>query len=172
MLLKKICMGILISFLLMAALVIQAGIAVVDIKTPDTRLWIPVPLLIGHVIGAFIELPISKEKDFKEFLEYRPVIIQLLKQFKDLPDAELVTVESKKENVRIFKQADALWVKVDDGREKVQIRIPVKMFEKMIAVLESPNPNVGDLVSCLEWQPGGDLVRIENETEKIRISIL
>ncbi len=165
-------MGILISFLLMAALVIQAGIAIVDIKTDDTRLWIPVPLLVGHVAGAFIDLPISKDKDFKEFMEYRPVIVELLKQFKDLPDAELVSVEKRNETVRIFKRADALWVKVEDANEKVQVRITTKMFERMIAVLESPHPTVGDLVSCLEWQASGDLVRVENEREKIRISIL
>jgi hypothetical protein len=172
MVLKKIALGLLISLLVMVALVVQAGIAIVDIRTPDTRLWIPVPLLLGHIAGEFVDLPLNKDEDLKEFMEYRPLIAELLKQFKNLPDVELVSVERHDEQVRIYKQADALYVKVNAKAETVQVRIPLKTIEKMTAVLESPHMTVGDLVACLEWQASGDLVRVENAHERVRISIL
>ncbi len=172
MIFKKILLGLLIGFLALAALMVQAGIAVVDIRTPDTCLWIPVPLLLGHIAGEFVNLPVNNEPEFKEFLEYRPVIVELLKQFKDLPDAELVTVEKRDEKVHVFKKGNALYVQVESHSETVHVRVPLRMMEKMIAVLESPRVTVGDLVSCLEWQEGGDLVRVENARERVRISIL
>jgi hypothetical protein len=172
MLFKKICLGILISFLLLATYAIQAGIAIVDVNTPDLRLWIPVPIVLGHVAGEFVDLPLHQERDFRELLEYKEVAAQLLRQLKDIPDADLVEIQRANEQVRIFKQADAIWVKVINPNGKIQVRVPLKAVENLVAVLESPNATVGDLISCLEWQRSGDLVHIENGKEKIRISIL
>jgi hypothetical protein len=172
MLIKKICLGILISFLFLTAYIIQAGIALVDVKTPEVHLWIPVPVALGHLAGEFVDLPQIDKKEWAELMEHRAAVTEILRQLRYLPDANFVEVEKAEEHIRIYKQADALWVSVNTPQEKVEVRLPLKMVEHLIAVLNSQHPTVGDIISCLEWQTSGDLVRVDTGRERVRISLL
>ena len=168
---KYIFLGLFVLMLLAVSYVIEAGIAIVHIKTPDARLWFPVPVALGHLAGKMVDIPLKMEPDFQEIWQYREAAIEILRQLPGLPDADFVEVSKAQEHVRIFKRADSLYVQVDNPNEKVSIRLPIHTVERLIVALENPNPNLGDLVACLEWQPSGDLVHIKTENEEVRISI-
>ncbi len=169
---KNIFLGFLAFLLLGAVYLIQAGIAVVDVKTPEARIWIPVPVALGHWAGDLADWKLERQPQWNQVMKYRETAARLLQQLKDQPDADFVEVRNAKEQVRIYKENDALHVSVISDKEKVRLRIPLRIVDKAIAVLDSPRPGLGDLVSCLEWQPAGDLVEVENDKEHIRISLL
>lgn len=168
---KYIFLTILVLSLLLIGYVVQAGIAVVQVKTPDTRIWVPVPVALGHLAGSLLDMPLKMEEDFQEVWQHREAAAEILRHIPGLPDAELVQVDNGQEHVRIFKRGDALFIQVDTPREKVNVRLPVQTVERMVEVLQNPGASVGDLFACLEWQSSGDLVHVKTENEEVRISL-
>lgn len=171
MILKNILLGFLIVSAVLAAYVIHTGIAVLHVKTPDVHLWIPVPVALGHLAGNFVKLPLAKASQWEKFREHRKDIIDIVRQLKEVPDADLVEVTNAKEHVRIFKRADALHVHVETPREQVKVRLPLRSVERLIETLSQSPANVGTLVACLEQQPSGDLVHVKTDREEVRVSI-
>lgn len=104
MTLKNVLIGFLAAVLLLVGYAVHAGIAIVSVHSPDTNLWIPVPVALGHVVGMFIDLPMPKDREIEELMEYRVLAAELLRQLHDLPDCNLVEVDKRDEKVRIFKQ--------------------------------------------------------------------
>src|SRR5207247_6771156 len=104
--LKKILLGFLIVFLLFITYAVHAGIAVVQVKTPDTRLWIPIPIALAQLAGDFIEVPFSKQEEFRQFLQYSEPLKECLNQLLEMPDAELVEVRKADEHVLFYKRGN------------------------------------------------------------------
>jgi hypothetical protein len=168
---KYIFLGLLICFVLVVGYVVQAGIAVVKVKTPDARIWVPIPVALGHLAGDFIDLSLRQEEEFQEIWQHRQVVAEVLKYVPGMPDADLVEVRNGQEHVRIFKKEDFLCVQVDAPREKVNVRLPVQTIERLVEVLNDPHASIGDLIACLEWQTAGDLVYVKTDKEEVRISL-
>jgi len=168
---KNFFIGLLIVTLLVVGYVVEAGIAVVHVKTPDTHIRVPVPVALGHLVGKFIDLPISSEPEFEKLLEYREAAAGILHQLKELPDSDLIEVSKTKEHVRIFKRGDSLCIDADNANEKVKVRLPLRTAERLLEAMSYHHVNVGDLVACLEWQPAGDIVHVKNGHDEVRVSI-
>ena len=168
---KYIFIGLLTSFLLLVGYVVQAGIAIVHVRTPDTRLWVPVPVALGSIAGHLLDIPLKMERDFHEVWQYREAAAEILRQLPGLPDAEFVEVRNRRDHVRIFKRADFLHIQVDNSTDKVNVRLPIQTVERLVEVLSDPSASVGDLFACLEWQSAGDLIHVKTRNEEIRISL-
>ena len=168
---KYIFIGLLTCFLLLVGYVVQAGIAIVHVRTPDTRLWVPVPVALGSIAGHLVNLPLKMDRDFQEVWQYREAAAEILRQLPGLPDAEFVEVRQRREHVRIFKRADSLHIQVDTPSEKVNVRLPIETVERLVEVLSDPSASMGDLFACLEWQSAGDLVYVKTANEEVRISL-
>jgi hypothetical protein len=171
MTLKNFFTGFLIVVLLLAVYVIHAGFVVVQVKSPKANVWVPVPIALGHLIGAFVNIPLACQPEFEKALEYREAAAEILSQMKDLPDADLVEVTKPNEHVQIFKRGDSLCVDVNNANEKVKVRVPLRTAEHLLQALSRKNVNVGEVVACLEWQPSGDLVHVQTGQEEVRVSI-
>ena len=117
---KYIFIGLLTCFLLLVGYVVQAGIAIVHVRTPDTRLWVPVPVALGSIAGHLVDMPLKMERDFQEVWQYREAAADILRQLPGLPDAEFVEVRHGRDHVRIFKRADFLHIQVDNSDRKSQ----------------------------------------------------
>src|SRR6478736_3906045 len=103
-----------IVVLLLTAYVIHAGFVVVRVKSPDTNLWIPVPIALGHLAGTFFTLPLPHDTEFEKAMEYREAATEILSQIKDLPDSDFVEITKPNEHVRIFKRGNSLCIHVDN----------------------------------------------------------
>jgi hypothetical protein len=143
----------------------------VNVNGPEARLWIPVPIALGHLVGKFIDLPLPKEQEIEEFMEYRSAAAAIVRELHDLPDCTLVEVDKRNEKVRISKQGNSLLVNVDDPQEHIRLRIPLQTVELLMEAIDKPHPTVGDIVACLEWQPSGDLVYVKSKEGEVRVSI-
>ena len=168
---KYIFLGLLTFSLLLIGYVVQAGIAIVHVRTPDTKLWVPVPVALGSIAGHLVNIPLRMDRDFKEVWEYREAAAEILGQLPGLPDADFVEVRKGREQVRIFKRSNFLHVQVDTPTEKVNVRLPIQTVERLVEVLGDPHASVGDLIACLEWQSAGDLVYVKTRNEEVRISL-
>ena len=168
---KYIFLAILVASLLLIGYVVQAGIAVVHVKTPDAHIWVPVPIALGHLAASLLDIPLRQDGQFHEVWQHRDAVAEILHQLPGLPDADLVEVKTDKEHVRIFKRADSLFIQVDTPDEKVNVRLPLEAVERLAQALERPNASVGDLFACLEWQSAGDLVQVRTDKEEVSISL-
>ena len=172
---KSACTYIALTFLIVSFLlvgyVVQAGIAIVSVRTPDTRVWVPIPVAFAHVAASFLDVQLKMEKDFQEFWRHREEAREVLQQLPGLPDVELVRVDKSNEHVLIFKRDDALFVHAKTATDNVEIRIPISAIERLAQALENPNPSIGELFACLEWQSSGNLLHVTTSEEEIKIAL-
>jgi len=87
-----------------------------------------------------------------------------------LDDAEFVTVEGDDENVRVYKEGNFMLVKVEDGRDRVNIRVPLEV----VGALFSGEPGELDLLAAIKTlgnYTDGDLVHVEDGHSTVRIWI-
>ena len=97
-------------------------------------------------------------------------IHEVLKAFKDAPDAEYVTIDGRDETVRVSKERGFLLVNVDDGNDRVRVRFPLDVVDALL----SGGENELDLIAALDAladHGGGDLVTVESDDESIRVWI-
>lgn len=102
------------------------------------------------------------------------------KALAEVGDAELVTVESEDENVRIQRKGDIVQVLVDkkgkpskDGApgraEEVRVEVPVSLVDAFLAG-EGEEGNIKAAVAELKKRRG-DIVRVKDEDSHVRIWI-
>ena len=95
---------------------------------------------------------------------------EVLKAFKDAPDADFVTIEGRDESVRVSKERGFLLVNVDADGDHVRVRFPLDVVDALL----SGGDNELDLVAALDAladHGGGDLVTVESDDESIRVWI-
>lgn len=168
---KKIFLGFLIVVSLFIAYAVHAGVAVVQVKSPHTRLWIPIPIALGRLVGNFIELPLSKQEKFRKFLQYREPLQESMNELLKMPDADLVEVRKAGEHVFVYKRGDYLLLDAHSRGEEVKIRVPIKSLQRLLQAVCEPSSDLGDLIASLELQPSGDLVYVKTKREEVRISV-
>lgn len=94
---------------------------------------------------------------------------EILKAFRESPDADFVTVDGGDEQVRVSKERGFLLVNVDGDDERVRIRLPLDVVEALLG----ENDDELDLIAALNVlaDHGGDLVTVESDNESIRVWI-
>ena len=167
--LKKILLGCLAVFLLFMIYAVHAGVAVVQVKAPDTRLWIPIPIALAQLAGNFIEVPLSNQEEFRQFLQYREPLKEGLNQLLVMPDADLVEVRKGGEHVLVYKRGNYLLIDAYDRGEQVKVRVPIQSLQRLLVALSKPAPDLGDLIASLDLR--GDLVYVKTKREEVRVSV-
>jgi hypothetical protein len=96
-------------------------------------------------------------------------------------DAELVTVESEDENVRVMRKGDLVQVFVDNkpkagkdgkpvkGGEEVRVEVPVSLVDAFLSG-EGEQGNVDAAIAELQKRRG-DIVRVKDDDSNVRIWI-
>jgi hypothetical protein len=103
------------------------------------------------------------------------------KALAEVGDAELVTVESEDENVRVMRKGDLVQVFVDNkpkagkdgkpakGGEEVRVEVPVSLVDAFLSG-EGEEGNMQAAVAELQKRRG-DIVRVKDEDSNVRIWI-
>jgi hypothetical protein len=103
------------------------------------------------------------------------------KELAAVGDAELVTVESEDENVKVQRKGDLVLVHVDqkprigkDGKprgdgEQVRVEVPVSLVDALLSG-EGEEANIQAAIAELRKRRG-DIVRVHDEDSKVRIWI-
>ena len=103
------------------------------------------------------------------------------KALAEVGDAELVTVESEDENVRVMRKGDLVQVFVDSkakpgkdgkpakGGEEVRVEVPVSLVDAFLSG-EGEEGNIQAAVAELQKRRG-DIVRVKDDDSSVRIWI-
>jgi hypothetical protein len=102
------------------------------------------------------------------------------KALADAGDAELVTVDSEEENVKVMRKGDLVQVFVDkkakadkDGKpvkgEEVRVEVPVSLVDALLSG-EGEEANIQAAVAELQKRRG-DIVRVKDDDTNVRIWI-
>ena len=102
------------------------------------------------------------------------------KALAEVGDAELVTVESEDENVRVTRKGDLIQVFVDkkakadkDGKpvkgEEVRVEVPVSLVDALLSG-EGEEANIQAAVAELQKRRG-DIVRVRDDDSNVRVWI-
>ena len=94
---------------------------------------------------------------------------EILKAFRESPDANFVTIDGGDEQVRVSKERGMLLVNVDGDDETIRVRLPLDVVE---ALLDGGNDEL-DLMAALNVlaEHDGDIVSVESDDESIRVWI-
>ncbi|HEX9188428.1 MAG TPA: hypothetical protein VGB87_15220 [Vicinamibacteria bacterium] len=108
-------------------------------------------------------------------------ILRAWKALAEVGDAELVTVESEDENVRVMRKGDLVQVFVDNkakpgkdgkpakGGEEVRVEVPVSLVDAFLSG-EGEEGNIEAAVAELQKRRG-DIVRVKDDDSSVRIWI-
>jgi len=106
---------------------------------------------------------------------------KIWKELAAVGDAELVTVESEEENVRVMRKGDLVQVFVDNkakpgkdgkpakGGEEVRVEVPVSLVDAFLSG-EGEEGNIEAAVAELQKRRG-DIVRVKDDDSNVRIWI-
>ncbi len=97
---------------------------------------------------------------------------QIMRELRDAPDAEYVTVKSRDENVRVAKENGYFLVRAEerDGNETVNIKMPLAVVDAMF----TGRSDEIDLIAALDAltdHADGDLITVESDDTSVRIWI-
>jgi hypothetical protein len=93
---------------------------------------------------------------------------QILVALRDTGDSVFVKVDGADETIRVAKERGRLLVNVDDGDDKVRLRIPLAVAEALVGN-DPETLDVAAALRALEEFDGEDLVVVESEDESVRI---
>ncbi len=97
---------------------------------------------------------------------------QLWNELKDAGDAEFVTVEEEDQTVRIFRKGSRVFVNVDGrGGEKVRVELPVALVDALLSGEEEDELDVEAALAELQKMDSGEIVRVEDGKDTVRIWI-
>ncbi|MCK4412999.1 MAG: hypothetical protein KAY32_05610 [Candidatus Eisenbacteria sp.] len=94
-----------------------------------------------------------------------PALIDALRESEE---GEYVTVESHDENVRVTKQGEHLLINIEDGRERVEVRVRLAVVDALF----SGEPDELDILAAVQAlgdEEECDLVTVHGDDETVRI---
>lgn len=97
---------------------------------------------------------------------------RMWKAMSDAGDTEFVTVREQDETVRIYREGEKVFVKVDasEGKEKVRISVPVRLMDALLGG-EGEELDLRAALAELGRMEKGEIVSVEDEGETVRIWI-
>ena len=94
---------------------------------------------------------------------------EALRAVREVADGEFVTVQGPDENVVVAKRDGLLLVNVDDGDEKVRVRLPIEVLDALF----TDDSDELDLLAALrmlgETHPGDEIVTVDDGETKVRV---
>ena len=169
--LAKIGIAIGAPFLLLAVVVGATGVVVVDVKEGGNdghHFVIPVPLILAQAVLSFAPEE-ARYIECKEFAPYQDLALKVLEELKNIPDAILVEVQDGNESVLIRKSGDELLVDVENGRDIVHCRIPLKSAIKMVKSFDGIGFDTREAIAGLRRARPGTLVHVQSGDDEVRI---
>ncbi len=98
---------------------------------------------------------------------------EVWKAVRDTADGDFVTVTGRHENVLVAKRDGLLLVNVDDGDEKVRVRLPLAVLDAMFS--SGGSLKEIDVLAALkvlgESYPNQDVVTVDDGSTKVRVWI-
>jgi hypothetical protein len=160
----------------MLATVASLGVAVVDVREggPNgTRIVVPVPLVLAQAAVA-VAPAVAPEHALRvpdeDVLEHMGLAREVIEALAEAPDGELVRVEERDELVVITKEGRSLHVRVHDGKDDVDVRVPLHVA---LAALPGRDGHIrtAALAASLGSLRFTDLVDVHSGDDHVRVYV-
>jgi hypothetical protein len=130
---RNILLGMLSIVLLTGLVAYSEGAVMVSVrerKPEGTRIWLPVPALLVEIGMRFV--PAEQLRDASaQIRPWLPAIRAASTELERCPDATLVAVESRTEQVQVSKRGDSMQIDVQNEEETVHVSVPVEFVNSM-----------------------------------------
>jgi hypothetical protein len=130
--------GVMVLICMMAFYAFQTGIAVLNVhdKISGRHVFIPVP--VGLVNVGLNMVPGEMLMQVKQDLgPHRKIVQSLATELENIPDADFVDVQTKKERVLISKRGDNMIIDAQTRDQTVYISVPIRATGNIVAKLAS-----------------------------------
>lgn len=168
--LKLIAAGAIAIPAVAAATVAATGVAWVDVREGGReghRIVIPVPLVVAEAAAAFV--PRHEIRLPPEAAKRLPVARAVLQALAEGPDAELVRVEDRGEQVIVSKAGGDLHVEVHGRGEEVSVNVPLAAVRDLIR--EDGTIDASDAVRLLRHSRFSTLVDVHDGDDHVRVTV-
>lgn len=169
--LTKLAALTLQPFVMVGGVVMNASVMIVEVHEDNTHIVVPVPLALVQVAVAFAPDDV-KEVHVPEVAEYLPYFDEVIAALREIPDAELVTVQDGGDHVSIVKEGDLLLINVDEGSgETVRVRLPLIAMERIADSydVETETFRASRIIGALRAAPSGPFVEVVDGDERVSI---
>lgn len=162
----------LLPLVLVGGVVMSSSILMVDVhEAGGTHLVVPVPLALAQ-LGLALAPDEIKYVDIDEAGRYLPYLERIVDELRDAPDGLFVEVEDGSDHVRVYKEADALKVEVDErGSETVRVSVPLASVAGIVDAWDEERRalRLTSVVGALRAAPSGDLVHVIDGDDEVRV---
>ena len=161
-------------------LVLLAGVTlaalpwvVVDVRQVEPEAFhitVPLPLPLARAALLFVdedEVRVALP-ELARFLAGAEEMVRLLAE---APDAELLHVTSRDEEVLISKVGDDLEIDVETMDEEVHVRVPLSRLEELLSYYDGEAFEISDLLDVVEGISPGELVHVRNQDHEVTVAI-
>lgn len=168
--LKLLAAGAIAIPAVAAATVAATGVAWVDVKEGGRhghRIVVPVPLLVAEAAAAFV--PRHEIRLPPEAARRLPVAREVLQALAESPDAELVRVEERDEQVIVSKAGGDLHVEVHGRGGEVSVNVPLAAVKDLIREDGTIDPS--DAVRVLRHSRFSTLLDVHQGGDHVRVTV-
>ncbi len=144
----------------------------VNDRSPDgMHVFVPAPLALADVAVRLVPAHVSKPLDVDIDPDLIPVIQAAVRELKQAGDFEMVRVEDGDELVVVRIEDGLVHVSVDDGSDRVRVRLPLRSIEAAIKSIEDLRVEPVELLAALDHLPSGRLVEVHDHEVDVTISV-
>jgi hypothetical protein len=168
--LKLVAAGAIAIPAMAAAAVAATGVAWVDVKEgggQGHRIVVPVPLLLAEAAAHFVPRPEVRLPP--EAAGRLPVARAVLDALAQGPDAELVRIEERGEQVLVSKVGGGLHVEAHGRKGEISVNLPLAAVKDLIR--EDGTVDLADVVRLLRHARFSTLVDVHDGDDHVRVTV-
>ena len=127
--------------MLVGAVLAWGGVATVNlVEENGTRVTVPIPMAVveAAVVSGDLLFDIEDHLNVEMDLgEWGPLVLAMLEELDECPDAVLVQVDDGSDHVRVVKEGGSLRVEVTDSEVDLRVSIPTRSIRRTVGRLVS-----------------------------------
>lgn len=162
------------------SLVLLAGITlaalpwvVVDVRQAQPEAFhvtVALPLPLARAALLFVDEDATRV-EIPELARFYAEAEKMVRLLAGAPDAELVRVSSRDEEVIIAKVGDRLEINVETRDEEVRVRIPLSRLEELLSYYDGEGFEISDLLDVVEEISPGELMHVRGRDHEVAVAI-
>ena len=166
--------------IVMGCLVLLVGVTlaalpwvVVDVRQAEPEAFhvtVPLPLPLARAALLFVDEDEARV-DIPELARFLAGAEKMVRLLIDAPDAELLRISGRDEEVIVATVGDDLVIDVETRGEEVHVRVPLSRLEELLSYYDGEAFEVSDLLDVVGAVSPGELVHIRNRDHEVTVAI-
>ena len=170
----KTVLAVIASLVLLAGATLAAlPWVVVDVRQAEPEAFhitVPLPLPLARAALLFMDEDDTRV-DIPELARVHAEAEKMVRLLAEAPDAELLRISSRDEEVIIAKAGGHLEIGVETRDEEVHVRIPLSRLEELLSYYDGEAFEISDLLDVVEAISPGELVHVRGRDHEVTVAI-